>query len=168
MPSESSAPTAPPCPADGVVITAHEADAAMGLRVLSLRMRNCGTTPYAVHGYPDLKLLDEDGDVLDVDVRHGSEGISRIDSFEAPPREITLQPGDTASTGLVWRNTYDDTTNPPRVGTRIDIAPTAGRPRRTFVPRLPADGEPWRENAPAVTIDLGSTGRLGVSPWTTP
>ncbi|WP_433261950.1 DUF4232 domain-containing protein [Actinosynnema sp. CS-041913] len=164
--SRPPAPTTSPCPEGGVLVTALSGDAAMGLRVLTLQMRNCGTAPYTVAGYPDLRLLDEDGDVLDVEVQRGSAGVSRIDSFEVPPQEITLQPGDTAKTGLVWRNTYDDTTDPPQVGTRIDIAPAVGRPRQTFMPRLGPNGEPWAEDMPPVTVDLGSTGKLGVSPWT--
>ncbi len=166
LPTPPPTPTTTgPCPDGGVVITALDSEAAMGLRVLSLQLRNCGTRPYEVNGYPDLELPAEDGQRLDVRVEHGSSGISRIESFERQPTSITLKPGDRATAGIVWRNTYDDTTNPPQVGAQLDVAPLAGRPRQTFTPRLEANGDPWREDNPAVTIDLGSTGRIGVSPW---
>jgi len=164
VPPPAPTPSGPPCPAGGVDIAAEGGEAAMGLRVLKLRMRNCGATPYPVSGYPDLELLDEDGQVLDVEVQRGSTGISRVDWFEAPPREVTLQPGDTATSGLVWRNTYDDTTEPPQVGTRIAVAPVAGRPRLTFRPEPAGAGG----TATPTTIDLGSTGVVGVRAWTTP
>ncbi|MBB5957070.1 hypothetical protein FHS29_003663 [Saccharothrix tamanrassetensis] len=166
LPSPAPSPSPAACPAGGLAFSAAGGDAAMGLRVLVLRMDNCGTEPYAVEGYPDLKLLDEDGRVLDVRVLRGSKEISTVESFEVPPTPVTLQPGDAATTGLVWRNTYDDTTNPPQVGVRIDIAPLAGRPRQTFTPHLGPDGAPGGAESNPVTIDLGSTGKLGVSPWT--
>ncbi|CAL9415670.1 hypothetical protein SUDANB95_01740 [Actinosynnema sp. ALI-1.44] len=158
---------APPCPTSGVAVSALESEAASGLRVLTLKMLNCGTEPYSVTGYPDVRLLDADGQPLNVRVLNGpaSAEISAVDSFAAQPAEVVLQPGEHATSALLWRNTYDNTTEPPRVGVRLDIAPTAGAPRQTFIPRLPPNGEPSRVDAPAVTIDLGSTGRIGVAPW---
>ncbi|MBW4721945.1 DUF4232 domain-containing protein [Saccharothrix obliqua] len=167
-PPPSPSPSAPPCPEGGVEFGTVGGEAAMGLRVLTLEMRNCGTGEYRVSGYPDLRLLDEDGTPLDVVVEHGSTGVSRIESFEQPPTELVLAPGDHATAGIVWRNTYHDTTNPPQVGARIDIAPLEGRPRQTFTPRLGTDGGPPQSSSPATTIDLGSTGRIGVSPWQPP
>ncbi|XVV01134.1 DUF4232 domain-containing protein [Actinosynnema sp. CA-248983] len=165
------APTvsAPVCPESGVEVSALESEAASGLRVLSLKVVNCGTEPYTVTGYPDVRLLDADGRALDVRVLTGaaSAEISRVESFTAPPREVVLQPGGHATSALLWRNTYDDVSKPPQVGVKIDIAPVAGAPRQTFTPRLPPNGEPSRVDAPAVTLDLGSTGRVGVAPWRT-
>ncbi|MEU4804231.1 DUF4232 domain-containing protein [Actinosynnema sp. NPDC023587] len=167
-PAPSPSPTAPACPEGGVEIAAIGGEAATGLRVLTLEMRNCGTGTHRIAGYPDVRLLDEDGQPLEVRVEHGSAGISLIESFEAPPAEFALGPGDRATAGIVWRNTYDDTTKPPQVGVRIDIAPLAGLPRRTFTPRLGVDGGPPSTDSEATTIDLGSTGRIGLSPWRAP
>ncbi|MEV0675608.1 DUF4232 domain-containing protein [Actinosynnema sp. NPDC050436] len=164
-PAPTSSPAAPPCPEAGVEITALSGEAAMGLRVLTLEMRNCGSGTQRFRGYPDVRLLDEDGQPLDVRVEHGSASISPIASFEVPAAEFALGPGDRATAGIVWRNTYDDTTNPPQVGAEIDIAPLAGLPRQVFTPRLDPDGGTPSPNSPATTIDLGSTGRIGLSPW---
>ncbi|MFI9814996.1 DUF4232 domain-containing protein [Saccharothrix variisporea] len=158
---------APGCPESGIAVSALEAEAASGLRVLSLKAVNCGTEPRTLTGYPDLRLLDADGRPLDVRVLTGaaSAEISSVEAFTAPPGDVVLQPGATATTAVLWRNTYDDVSQPPQVGVRIDIAPVEGAPRQTFTPRLPPNGEPSRVDSPAVTLDLGSTGRIGVAPW---
>ncbi|CCH33214.1 putative secreted protein [Saccharothrix espanaensis DSM 44229] len=166
LPDRNSA--ASTCPEGGAEISALNGEAAMGLRVLTLEMRNCGTETLRIDGYPDVRLLDEDGQPLEVRVEHGSAAISRIDSFEVPPAGFALGPGDRATAGVVWRNTYDDTTHPPQVGAKIDIAPLAGLPRQVFTPRLGPDGGTPSPDSPATTIDLGSTGRIGLSPWRAP
>ncbi|MEV6653527.1 DUF4232 domain-containing protein [Streptomyces sp. NPDC051219] len=123
----------------------------MGLRLVNLDMVNCGTRPFTVKGYPDLRLLDRDRAPLAVTVVRGSTEISRIDSFEQEPGTVTLQPGESASAGLVWRNSVTDVTRPPSNGASLDIAPVAGLPRQTVTPKGP--------------IDVGTTGKLGVSAW---
>ncbi|MEJ2855635.1 MULTISPECIES: DUF4232 domain-containing protein [unclassified Saccharothrix] len=157
----------PVCPESGIVVSALESEAASGLRVLTLKAVNCGAEPRTVTGYPDVRLLDADGRQLDVRVLTGtaSTEISSVDAFTAPPAEVVLQPGAHATSALLWRNTYTDVSQPPQVGVRIDIAPVENAPRQTFIPRLPPNGEPSRVDSPAVTLDLGSTGRIGVAPW---
>ncbi|WP_369383897.1 DUF4232 domain-containing protein [Streptomyces sp. cg36] len=137
-----------PCPSSGVRVTSDDGDAAMGLRVLGLRLENCGTRPYEVNGYPALELLDADGRrAKGVEVRHGGAGIALVTGFDAAPRPFTLQPGETASAGLMWRNTTTsgDAVNLPYV--RVTARPGAAPVRLT--PEL----------------DLGTTGRAGVSAW---
>ncbi|NUT99351.1 MAG: DUF4232 domain-containing protein [Saccharothrix sp.] len=165
VPTVQAPPTA--CPPSGFTVSALESEAAMGLRVLTLKAVNCGTEPRTVTGYPDVRLLDADGRPLDVRVLTGSASaeISAVDAFTAPPGEVVLQPGEHATSAVLWRNTYDDISNPPQVGARIDIAPVRDGPRQTFTPRLPPNGEPSRVDSPAVTLDLGSTGRIGIAPW---
>ncbi|MDW6063099.1 DUF4232 domain-containing protein [Streptomyces sp. FXJ1.4098] len=144
--------TPPTCPESGVYVHAEEPDAAMGLRAMSLKLTNCGKRTYTLKGYPTVRVLDEDGKPLDVRIKHGSAGITTLDHFDAPPRQVTLRPQETAVAGLVWRNTVTDATVPAVNGKALDVAPSEGSPRQTV----------------AELIDLGNTGKLGVSPWYIP
>jgi hypothetical protein len=139
---------ADPCPASGIRITADDGDAAMGLRVVGLRLENCGTRPYDVDGHPLLSLLDEDWrPVPGVRVVHGSGGIATVAGFDDPPGAVTLRPGESASAGLMWRNTTGHGTA-VRV-LRVAVTAKAGSP-----PVIVAPG-----------LDLGTTGVVGVGPW---
>ncbi|NKQ26276.1 DUF4232 domain-containing protein [Streptomyces galbus] len=141
---------APPgvCPPSGIRVTADDGDAAMGLRVVGLRLDNCGTRAVLLDGYPDLTLLDADREpVHGVRVLHGSGGIATVTGFDDPPRPLTLAPGRSASAGLMWRNTTGsgDAVDVPYV--RVRARP--GADPVTVTPHL----------------DLGTTGELGVSAW---
>ncbi|MES4901621.1 DUF4232 domain-containing protein [Streptomyces sp. NPDC000395] len=146
-------PSAPPtCPKSGVYVQAEEPSAAMGLRAMTLRLTNCGKRAYTLKGYPTVRVLDGDGKPLDVRVGHGSSGIATLENFDAPPRQVTLRPHETAVAGVAWRNTVTDSTVPAVNGKALDVAPTEGSPRQTVTE----------------LIDLGNTGKLGVSPWYVP
>ncbi|WP_158843789.1 DUF4232 domain-containing protein [Saccharothrix deserti] len=155
-PTQSPSPTADPCPT-GVEYAVTGGDAAMGLRVMTLTLTNCGTETLELHGYPSVTVLDADRAPLTVAVGPGSFGISAVDSFDVTPQPVTVVPGGSAVTGLLWRNTYDDITMPPVVGEHLELAVATGAPSQVFTPVM--RGNP-------VTIDLGSTGKLGVKPWT--
>ncbi|UQI45117.1 DUF4232 domain-containing protein [Streptomyces sp. HU2014] len=146
-PSPSAASSSPVCPGSGVSLAAEEANAAMGLRVMTLRLTNCGTATRVLNGYPDVRVLDAGRKPLAVDVRHGASDIMTDGGFDAGPVRVALRPGEQAVTGLVWRNTVTDGT--PANGAYVSLAPSAGADRLT-VPSL---------------IDLGTTGKLGVSAW---
>ncbi|MFJ6615581.1 DUF4232 domain-containing protein [Streptomyces sp. NPDC091289] len=136
------------CPASGIRVSADQGDAAMGLRVVGLHLENCGTRPYTVEGYPLLKLLDSDFRPVDgVTVLDGSSEITTGAGADEPPRPVTLGPGESATAGLVWRNTTESGTavNVPYVQVRAK----AGADPVTVTPKL----------------DLGTTGKLGVRPW---
>ena len=152
-PSSPAAPTTPPtCPPEGVLLQAGVADAAMGLRALGITLLNCGDRDYRVDGYPVVVALDKDHRTLDIKVLHGTTDIAGpIPEWNGPPNPITLGPGREAECVVVWRNTYDDIRQPPVTAPYLRMAPVAGRPARVLTPRDP--------------LDLGSTGRLGVSPW---
>ncbi|GII53246.1 lipoprotein [Planotetraspora thailandica] len=144
---EAPAPTGP-CPASGTRVTTDDGDAAMGLRVVGVHLENCSTRAYRINGYPKLQLLDEDRKpVTGVEVLHGSGGISTVTGFDDPPKPVTLQPGQSASAGLMWRNTVTDgaPVNVPyvRVNAKAGARPVMVTPE----------------------LDLGTTGKLGVSPW---
>lgn len=153
----TATPNAQGCPESGVTITEGVTSAAMGLRAMSLKLVNCGTGPYTVDGYPGVRVLDEDRQPLAVDVGNGTNGVtSDLPAFEAAPAAVTVRPGDGATVGLVWRNTYTDTTAPPALGRYLEISLAPGAPWLAVIPEA---------GARTVNIDLGSTGRLGVSPW---
>jgi uncharacterized protein DUF4232 len=131
-------------------------EAAMGLRVLTVEMVNCGTTPYVVNGYPALRLFDEDHEPIDVAVGQGSASIASVPDFDHPPTEVVLQPGEKAWSGLLWRNLVTDSTVKASTAAYLEVAPAPGRPWQD-VPLV------WRGDA--TDIDLGNTGRLGVEAW---
>jgi hypothetical protein len=136
------------CPPSGIRVSADKGDAAMGLRVVGLHLDNCGTRPYTVEGYPLLKLLDSDRRPVDgVTILDGSSEITTGAGADERPRPVTLGPGESATAGLVWRNTTESGTavNVPYVQVRAK----AGADPVTVTPNL----------------DLGTTGKLGVRPW---
>ncbi|MET9318980.1 DUF4232 domain-containing protein [Streptomyces sp. NPDC003038] len=143
-------PTQAACPEGGVRLTEGGGDAAMGLRVESIRVVNCGAEPYVLDGYPEMRLLDEEQAPMDVTVAHGSAGItSSLPSADEPPERVTLAPGEAASMTLVWRNRVTDGT--AAEGWVLDVSPRPGAPRLTLRLTRP--------------VDLGDTGKLGIGPW---
>ncbi|GAA1398940.1 hypothetical protein GCM10009639_38010 [Kitasatospora putterlickiae] len=150
----TSLPVAPApataCSPEGLALTVGEANAAMGLRVMPVRLTNCGTRPYALKGHPAVRVLDAERAPLAITVKRGSAGIATLENFDAAPAPLILQPQEYAESHLVWRNTVAAGDKAPDNGRFLDLAPLQGRPRLT----VPAH------------LDLGTTGRLGVAPWT--
>jgi hypothetical protein len=142
----------PTCPPEGVLLQSGGADGAAGLRALGITLLNCGTKDYRVDGYPAVRALDKDHRAAAVEVLHGVVDIAGpIPSWTGPPTPVTLKPGRQAECVVVWRNTYDDIRHPPVNAPYLEMAPAPGRPAQILTPDAP--------------LDLGSTGRLGVSPW---
>jgi hypothetical protein len=140
------------CPPEGVRFQVGEGDAAMGLRVLSITLVNCGSRTYRLKGYPTVRSLDDDRSVLKVRVLLGVKEIfGSAMPWDSPPNLVVLEPGQRAGTAVAWRNTYDDTREPPVTVRFLDIAPLAGRPSQII--------------EPSGGLDLGSTGRMGISAW---
>lgn len=141
----------PVCPSGGARVTAGPVNAAMGLRAMDVTLVNCGTRPYRVEGYPVLRLLDRDQQpVTGVSVSHGSGGIATVTGFDDPPEPVTLQPGQTATAGLLWRNTV------------------TGSGGATTIPYLTVEAKHGVLELllkPDGGLDLGTTGKLGVGPW---
>ncbi|MDG4772934.1 DUF4232 domain-containing protein [Solwaraspora sp. WMMD792] len=146
-----SADPSPDCPDSGALLSLGAVDAAMGLRAMPIRLANCAEEPVHVDGFPELTVLDEQLQPLAVEVIEGAEAIARVDTVAGGPVPITLQPGQRAGAVLVWRNTVDDVRVPPTHGTFLAVAPAAGVPAQVLEP----DGG----------LDIGTTGRVAVSPW---
>ncbi|SCF20372.1 Protein of unknown function [Micromonospora chaiyaphumensis] len=121
----------------------------MGLRAMGLELLNCGNRPYVLRGYPAPSLRDADGKPIAVQIIPGARPITS--GFDQPPARIVLRPGERAGAALLWRNLVTDPTVVASNGAHLDVAPLPGRP--TYPVEL--DGP----------IDLGNTGRLGVSAW---
>jgi hypothetical protein len=162
VPAPSDAPssttTSSGCPESGTLIRPGPVDGAMGLRLMNLELTNCGSQPRTLTGYPEVVLLDEDRQPFDVEVLHGAEPITSNEGYCTPtgqfdvgPQPVTLAPGDRAVAGVVWRNLtttdFDRLVNAPY----MSVAPAEG----DTLQDVPLDGD----------IDLGTTGRLGVSAW---
>ncbi|MFD9358783.1 DUF4232 domain-containing protein [Streptomyces sp. NPDC060031] len=139
------------CPEGGVRVLEGSGNAAMGLRVADVQLVNCGAQPYVLDGYPDVRVLDKQRRPVEVAVGHGSNGISTGSGLDSAPEQVTLQPGQAASVGLLWRNLVTDSAVPAAEGWVLDIGPRPGAPRQTLVLTH--------------SIDLGNTGKLGVGPW---
>ncbi|MEV6805626.1 DUF4232 domain-containing protein [Streptomyces sp. NPDC051132] len=151
VPAGEAPPASGQCPPSGIRLSADQGDAAMGLRVVGLHLENCGTRAYALDGYPLLELLDEDlSPVEGIRIVRGSGGISTGTGFDEPARPLVLKPGESAVSGLMWRNTTED-------GAPVDVPYVRVRAERgadpvTVTPHL----------------DLGTTGKLAVRAWARP
>ncbi|CAM5654065.1 DUF4232 domain-containing protein [Streptomyces avidinii] len=120
---------AEPCPEGGVRLAEGEGNAAMGLRVADFQLVNCGSAAYVLEGYPEIRLLDSEDRPLQVDIGHGTNGVtSPAAGGDAPPRRVTLQPGQAGTTGLLWRNLVTDSTVPAAEGQVLDSSPSRARP----------------------------------------
>jgi Protein of unknown function (DUF4232) len=155
----STAPEPPTCPASGAAVSIRVTDAAMGLRYMVLALTNCGAETYTVAGYPEITLLDEEGQPYDaVQVLHGAGSVTGEEGYCTPsgrfddgPQSIQLAPGEAAQAGVAWRNT---TTG------EFDLLVNA--PVMAIVPGPGEQPQPLTPDAP---VDLGTTGRLAVSAW---
>ncbi|MBB5116579.1 hypothetical protein FHU28_006418 [Micromonospora echinospora] len=147
--AEAAPPTTAACSPEGIRITGLGVSAAMGLRAMGLDLVNCGDRPYELRGYPAVALRDADGDAIPVRIIPGAAPITS--GFDDPPTRIVLAPGERAGAALIWRNLVTDATVVATAGTELDVAPSTGRPAYPVA----LDGP----------IDLGNTGRLGVSAW---
>ncbi|MGY0007444.1 DUF4232 domain-containing protein [Micromonospora sp. I033] len=148
-PAASTAAPPPACSPEGIRITELGVSAAMGLRAMGLELVNCGDRPYELRGYPAPSLRDVDRAPLRVQVIPGARPITS--GFDQPPTRIVLRPGERATAALLWRNLVTDATVVAGNGAYLDVAPLPGRP-----------AYPVELDGP---IDLGNTGRLGVSAW---
>ncbi|WP_157985203.1 DUF4232 domain-containing protein [Lentzea terrae] len=139
----------------GLRFRAGSTNAAMGLRVMAVELVNCGTQPLELNGYPQVKLLDENWQQLDVQILNGSGGISSVEGFDNPPQPIVVQPGESARSAFMWKNT-NTSVEPPQIGIHVDVAAV---PNGIYQPL------PGAAAGKDHYIDLGSTGRLGVQAW---
>lgn len=137
-----------PCPESGLRVYADDGDAAMGLRVVSVHLENCGTRPYALHGYPEVRLYDEDHAPVDgVRILRDGSSVALATGADGPALPLTVAPGESAWAGLVWRNTVE-----------------AGTPVHAPYARVRVkSGADWVMVVPE--LDLGTTGKLAVGPW---
>ena len=139
-------------PPHGPLISLGKTDAAMGLRVIPIHLANCGDAPLTVTGYPALRVLDEDHQLVDAKVDNGADSVALVPSLQQPPTMFTLAPGQQAEASVLWKNRVTDSTVVATTGTYFDVAPVSG--------------QPWQTRKPDGPIDLGNTGKLAVSPWT--
>ncbi|MGC4818009.1 DUF4232 domain-containing protein [Micromonospora sp. DT63] len=147
-PSASADPVAE-CPASGVRIRSTGGDAAMGLRALGLELVNCADRPYQLNGYPVVWVLNEQRKPIILRVVNGAKEITS--GFDQPPQPITLHKGERAVATVLWRNLVTDPTVVATAGAYLTIAPAAGQPAEEVDPHGP--------------VDVGNTGRIGVSAW---
>ncbi|MCC9705586.1 DUF4232 domain-containing protein [Streptomyces sp. MNU76] len=149
---DTSPGTTAGCPSSGVRMLPGLVEAAMGLRAMGVTLTNCGERTYTVKGYPSIQLLDAEGEPYDdVRVLQGPQDVTTAVP-DLGPRQVTLKPGESAGTTLVWRNTVTEADAPAVNAPTLRIAPLPGRPAELLTP----DGG----------FDVGNTGRLGTTAWT--
>ncbi|MEU7576873.1 DUF4232 domain-containing protein [Streptomyces sp. NPDC041068] len=160
-PSATARPTDPPrgpdtppdaaerCPKSGVTMSPGMVTAAMGLRAMSVTLTNCGKGTREVNGYPDIRVRGVDRELFDVTVLKGTEPVTTMD--DPGPSRVTLKPGESAYTSLVWRYSAVDASTQRGSGVYVEIGPAEGAPRQTIEP----DGG----------LDIGETGMLGTTAW---
>lgn len=135
------------CPPSGIRVYLGVADAAMGLRFLSIQLENCGKRPTRLNGHPQLELLDESHlPIRSVKILHDAGTITSSAS-EWVAKPLILKPGERAYSELVWRNTVTDGVNVNSPYVRVRAKPGAAPIMLT------------------PEFDLGTTGKLGVGPW---
>ena len=122
-------------------------DTAMGLRAVTLALVNCGSAGYALEGYPGLPLLDARRKAIDVRVIEEPDPVGS--GAVSAPAPVTLAPGQEARAVLLWRTTVELGTE-VTPGSCLGVRPSPG-------------GD---EQLVALDVDLGTTGRLTVGPWT--
>ncbi|MEU5524831.1 DUF4232 domain-containing protein [Streptomyces sp. NPDC047860] len=148
VPADEAPYTHGPCPESGLRVYADDGDAAMGLRVVSVHVGNCGTRPYALHGYPEVRLYDEEHEPVEgVRILRDGSSVAGATGADGPALPIVVGPGESAWAGLVWRNTVQAGTPVHAPYARVRVK--SGADRVMVVPEL----------------DLGTTGKLAVGPW---
>ncbi|GAA3801426.1 DUF4232 domain-containing protein [Streptomyces chiangmaiensis] len=148
VPADETPSAGGPCPPSGAHVYTDDGDAAMGLRVVGLHLTNCGKRTIRLNGYPQVQLFDESHrSVRGVQILHGGSAIATGTGADGSPRMVLLRPGESAHSGLVWRNTveFGDPVDAPYA--RVRVKP--GAAPVTVTPEL----------------DLGTTGKLGLGPW---
>ncbi|MFD3914965.1 DUF4232 domain-containing protein [Streptomyces sp. NPDC058603] len=135
------------CLASGVAISHDIVNAAMGIRAVSIGLRNCGTKPYRVNGYPEIGVLDEDREPVGLKLIQGNGSTGAAD--DQGPGELTLAPGESARSGLRWNNRITES-GAHSTGSYVVVAAAPGEERDT----LP------------LPMDIGSDGELHVTAWT--
>ncbi|WP_051393257.1 DUF4232 domain-containing protein [Glycomyces arizonensis] len=134
------------CPETGFRITVSQGSAAMGLRTAGIELVNCGEKAIEVNGYPVVGVPG-DGALLDVEVHQGSDRIT-----DPGPTPLTVEPGDSISAGMLWRN-------------KVESSDPADVVNATRLVMTYAEGAPTVVVEPEATIDLGTTRYLEVTAW---
>lgn len=140
------APTDPDCPEPGVRVMPGPVDGDDGLRLVRLMMINCGAEDFPVSGYPDVRVLGEGGEELDVELHQGVSAVYDVRGHTGKPQRFTLGPGQTVESVAVWR----------------PVGGSGGRGLKV----APSEGDPWQKLSPG-GMEFGGVDELAVSPWKT-
>ncbi|MFI1220559.1 MULTISPECIES: DUF4232 domain-containing protein [unclassified Streptomyces] len=120
--------SAPPgkCPASGVVVDMGPVETAMMHRAVVLTLTNCGRKPYAVDGYPWIRVLDEARRPLPVEVNEDGSYFGN----DPGPKKLLLDPGGTVKSILAWVSTPEG--GDLIEGDALAISAAPGLPVRVF------------------------------------
>lgn len=145
-PSTSPAFTPPASPTSPAGLSLHVGGVAttLGHRGSVMNVVNHGAKPVVVNGYPDVSVLNSDGQPLQIDIVHANSSLT----IDAGPSRITLAPGDCALSALTWSNAVTSL-DAPQTGAYVTVTTLPTEPPQTI---------------PLLT-DLGSPGQLNVTGW---
>ena len=115
---------------------------------MTIMMRNCGSVPRPVTGYPSVTVLDAKLQPVTITVHQGSSITLAVK--DPGPRSFTLQPGHATTATLAWRNTVLAGDGDPATGEHLLIAPTEGAEAQLVTARL----------------DVGNTETIDITAWT--
>jgi len=149
QPTPGKVPPSSDCPPSGVTAVFGGSDAAMGLRVVGLKLINCSTRRQRVRGYPAINLFDAKRKPLPIKVKPGAVAMADPDPG---PRSLVLEPGKTAVAVLSWRNTVLADGTDTLTGEYASLAALPGEPAR-------------RQR---LHVDAGTTKRVAVTAWQLP
>ncbi len=93
-----------PCSAAQLSVKAGDEDAAMGgQRTVTYTFTNTSTSPCTLNGYPGFELLNKAG--RPIPGKHTvNKAKTTVDSDPIPPKEVTLEPGKTATFLIYYNN----------------------------------------------------------------
>jgi hypothetical protein len=110
------------CTPDRAMLLLGTADAATGHRAQVIHLMNFSEEPCIVEGYPDIAFADQNGHLLDVDVRPGSSFMAA----DPGSTRVTIPAQGQASTVIGWDA---NATDGALVARQLFAAPIAGLPR---------------------------------------
>ncbi|MGW9406699.1 DUF4232 domain-containing protein [Streptomyces diastaticus] len=118
------------CPDSGFRAQAGATDAAMGLRVGTVALYNCGAEPLRLKGYPALQVLDTEREPMGTEVVEGTRRVS-MGPEDPGPRPLVLDPGMSARSTLAWRYWAVDPRTGKGLGAYLRVAPDGQTPPQT-------------------------------------
>ena len=143
-PSPTFTPPEPTTSPSGLTLRVGQVEAALGHRASVVTLTNDGEQAVTVEGYPEVRVLDADGQDLGVHTEHDSSYMA----IDPGPAAVSVAPGEQVLSVISWSSTVTDPDAAER-GAYVVVTAIPGQPQQTF----PLDA------------DLGSAGEVSLTAW---